>query len=218
MSNPHNKPEQPDNQYGNTTHQAVEKNQDKPRQQPELMYGYQKHPWQMTYEEWSAEYDKLKCSWVPGNYTRASKSQEVDRMSRIIWLHFDVGRWIYEKAMEGYQWALDEIDFPSRGKEKHELIVRKAVEEGLLLTCSCGGGEGNIHPLGEGGCLRYHVTDLEEIPYNRRKVDIQGTPNFVWDIGDTWVTEYTLLNQRMYAQHPDGSWSRPKSKDSINSL
>jgi len=35
--------------------------------------------------------------------------------------------------------------------------------------CSCGGGEGANHPVGIGGCFRYHVTELNEIPRNRRR-------------------------------------------------
>lgn len=35
--------------------------------------------------------------------------------------------------------------------------------------CSCGGGNGPNHPLGEDGCFRMLVTNKEEIPTNRRK-------------------------------------------------
>lgn len=90
------------------------------------------------------------------------------------------------------------------------------------ITCSCGGNDKRNHPVGENGCFRYHVTDPNEIPRNRRKINLDSfkKPTFiwVWDIGDNWVTEYTLFNQRMYAQDENGNWTRPKSKDSINSL
>lgn len=89
------------------------------------------------------------------------------------------------------------------------------------LTCSCGGGGRAHHPLGKGGCFRYHVTDENEIPKNRRLVDKEfGFTKLVWiwDIADYWITEYTLLEQRLYSQHENGEWSRPKSKDSVNSL
>ncbi len=87
------------------------------------------------------------------------------------------------------------------------------------VVCSCGGGDGANHTIGENGCFRYHVTDKKEIPHNRRiNYDQFEKPVFIWDIGDYWVTEYTLFHQRMYAQDKNGNWTRPKSKESSNSL
>lgn len=90
-----------------------------------------------------------------------------------------------------------------------------------IVYCSCGGGDGANHPVGEGSCLRYLVTDPNEIPTNRRlwyNPDWWKDSIWVWDIGDGWVTEYTLYNQRLYAQDENGNWTRPKSKESVNSL
>lgn len=92
---------------------------------------------------------------------------------------------------------------------------------GKIVACSCGGGEGINHPVGEGNCFRYHVTDPNEIPKNRRQWynDNWWDENvWIWDIGDHWVTEYTLFNQRGYSQDENGNWTRPKSKDSVNSV
>ncbi len=89
------------------------------------------------------------------------------------------------------------------------------------LTCGCGYGDGAHHPLGEGKCCRYHVTEENEIPKNRRLVDKEfgfTKPVWIWDIADYWITEYTLFEQRLYSQDENGNWSRPKSKDSVNSL
>lgn len=89
------------------------------------------------------------------------------------------------------------------------------------VVCSCGGGNGAYHPVGVGECFRYHVTDENEIPKNRRRwynPEWWEEPVWIWDIGDHWVTEYTLFNQRLYAQDENGNWTRPKSKDSVNSL
>lgn len=89
------------------------------------------------------------------------------------------------------------------------------------ILCSCGYGDGVNHLVGEGNCCRYHVTDASEIPTNRRQwynPEWWEEPVWVWDIGDHWVTEYTLLHQRMYHQDENGNWTRPKSKDSVNSL
>lgn len=90
-----------------------------------------------------------------------------------------------------------------------------------VVVCSCGGGNGAYHPIAENGCFRYHVTDPKEIPTNRRRIynpEWFKEPVFIWDIGDHWVTEYTLFQQRMYAQDENGNWTRPKSKESRNSL
>jgi hypothetical protein len=89
------------------------------------------------------------------------------------------------------------------------------------IVCSCGGGNGAYHPIAKDGCFRYHVTNKNEIPTNRRRwynPDWWKEPVWVWDIGNQWITEYTLYNQRMYAQDENGNWTRPKSKESINSL
>lgn len=89
------------------------------------------------------------------------------------------------------------------------------------VVCSCGGSNGAYHPIAENGCFRYHVTDPKEIPTNRRRIynpEWFKEPVFIWDIGDHWVTEYTLFQQRMYTQDENGNWTRPKSKESRNSL
>jgi len=91
---------------------------------------------------------------------------------------------------------------------------------GKKYVCGCG-GEGGCHPVGEGKCYRYLVTDPDEIPTNRRRIynpEWFDNAVWIWTIRDYWVTEYTLLQQRLYAQEEDGNWTRPKSKDSVNSL
>lgn len=94
------------------------------------------------------------------------------------------------------------------------------IKEQVKSYCSCGYEEGT-HEVGEGNCCRYIVTDPDKIPRNRRKI---YNPKWfkdniwIWDVGDHWVTEYTLLHQRMYAKHDSGKWSRPKGDPSINSL
>jgi len=89
------------------------------------------------------------------------------------------------------------------------------------VRCGCGYGEGNNHIVGKGTCARYHVTNPDEIPRNRREVynpEINKEPVFMWDIKNYSITEYTLLSQRMYNQDENGNWTRPKSKESRNSL
>lgn len=89
------------------------------------------------------------------------------------------------------------------------------------VLCSCGYGDGANHPVGVGNCARYHVTDPKEIPRNRRQIynpDWFGDNVWIWDIDDYWITEYTLFNQRLYAQDSNGNWTRPKDKDSVNSI
>jgi hypothetical protein len=90
-----------------------------------------------------------------------------------------------------------------------------------VVVCSCGGVDKPNHPVGESGCFRYHVTDPKEIPHNRRRIynpEWFKEPVFIWNIGDHLVTEYTLFQQRMYSQDENGNWTRPKSKQTRNSL
>lgn len=92
---------------------------------------------------------------------------------------------------------------------------------GEKIMCRCGYGEPKVHIVGEGKCCRYHVTDPIEIPKNRRRIynpEWFKEPVWIWDVSDYWVTEYTLFQQRLYAQDENGNWTRPKNKESTNSL
>lgn len=90
-----------------------------------------------------------------------------------------------------------------------------------MTKCNCGYGDGENHTIGEGSCARFIVTDPKEIPTNRRQIynpDWFPDNVWVWDIDNYFITEYTLFNQRLYHQHENGLWSRPKSRDSVNSV
>jgi len=89
-----------------------------------------KQPYQMTREEWNAEREKTKISHGQQNYTRNSKSEEVRRMERLNFLLFGIGEWIYNKACNGEQWALDVLDY--QYYDKYDMIIKKAQEEGLI--------------------------------------------------------------------------------------
>jgi len=84
----------------------------------------------MTREEWMAERRKTRLNSQQSNYTRQSKSQEVARMGRLIFLLFDIGPWIYKKACGGEEWALDAWEYNCY--DPHEMIIKKATEEGLI--------------------------------------------------------------------------------------
>lgn len=89
-----------------------------------------------------------------------------------------------------------------------------------IIICNCGGDKPN-HLVGSENCYRYYITDENEIPKNRRKIyNPEWFENsvWIWDIGDHWVTEYTLFHQRHYSQDENGNWTRPKSKESTISL
>jgi len=90
-----------------------------------------------------------------------------------------------------------------------------------VVVCSCGGVDKPYHPVGENGCLRYHVTDPKEMPRNKRRKFIEhiNQVSTVYDIGDQiGITEHTVFQQRLYAVDENGNWTRPKSKESRNSL
>jgi len=108
----------------------------------------------------------------------------------------------------------------SKQNKQSEAEATSAVD--TIVRCGCGGEDG-IHPCGIGGCLRYVVTDPNEIPHNRRyhynPAGGWDEPVWIWDIGDSFVTEYTLFQQRLYSyDEKTGQWTRPKSKYSVNSI
>lgn len=87
------------------------------------------------------------------------------------------------------------------------------------IICGCG-GLNEIHEVGIEKCFRYHVTSENELPKNKR-LALEGMFDeavYIWDIGNYRITDYTLFNQRMYTVDENGNWTRPKSKDSINSI
>lgn len=88
------------------------------------------------------------------------------------------------------------------------------------LICSCGGAEEKNHTLGEGNCFRKEATG-KLIPINFRKEPLlhaHSRPVDVCDVNGYTITEYTLRNQRLYSEHPNGRWSLPKGEESTNSL
>ena len=88
-----------------------------------------KPPYLMSREEWKAEVEKNKVNWVQTNYTRHTASQEVRRLNRLTFLYFGVGKWLYDKACEGEEWALECIDY---SYDTYNMVIKKAKEEGLL--------------------------------------------------------------------------------------
>lgn len=89
-----------------------------------------KPPYLMTREEWYSEKEKTAISHGQMNYTKSSKSEEVARMSRLEFLLFGIGNWIYNKACNGEEWALELLDYPIY--DRYEMILKKAKEEGLI--------------------------------------------------------------------------------------
>lgn len=88
-----------------------------------------KPPYLMTKDEWRAEREKTRPG-VQSNLTRASKSQEVARMAAVEHLMFGIGKWIYDKACDGHEWALDCLEYGIY--DRHDMIIKKAREEGLI--------------------------------------------------------------------------------------
>lgn len=66
------------------------------------------------------------------NYTKKSKNEEVQRLARLEFLLFGIGKWIYDKACNGEEWALEALDYPTY--DRYEMIIKKAIEEGLITS------------------------------------------------------------------------------------
>ena len=87
------------------------------------------------------------------------------------------------------------------------------------MLCGCGnsykiigddGILGTQHTLGENGCLRAEVIG-SLIPTNFREEIGKGGIKYLWcDVNGYSITNYTLINQRLYNKHPNGKWSCPK--------
>lgn len=79
--------------------------------------------------------------------------------------------------------------------------------------CHCGYGAAPDHELAKDGCCR--VPAPAPVP-RPDQLDSGGQP--MWEVDGHVITDYTLRHQRGYGQHADGTWSRPASGESINSL
>jgi len=92
----------------------------------------------------------------------------------------------------------------------------------MKYTCSCGGGDGPKHSLGEGKCFRMLATE-NLIPTNFRYISMswkepERKDMEICDVNGHEVTVFDLKNSRMYSQNEDGTWTMPKSKESVKSL
>lgn len=88
-----------------------------------------KQPYLMTREEWLLEKEKTSIKHGQVNYTKSSKNEEIQRINRLEYLLFGVGKWIYNKAFTE-QWALDAID--SGIYDRYDMVILKAKEECLI--------------------------------------------------------------------------------------
>lgn len=89
-----------------------------------------KEPYLMTREEWYTEKEKTKVKHGQTNYTRSSKSEEIQRMARLEFLLFGVGEWIHNKACNGEGWAIEILENPIY--DRYHMVIKKAKEEGFL--------------------------------------------------------------------------------------
>lgn len=89
-----------------------------------------KKPYLMTREEWNLEKEKTKIRHGQTNFTRNSKNEEATRISRLEFLLFGIGEWIYKKALKGDEWALDCLDYGIY--DRYDTIIKKAKEEGFI--------------------------------------------------------------------------------------
>jgi hypothetical protein len=89
-----------------------------------------KPPYLMSREEWYSEKEKTAIRHGQLNYTKSSKSEEIARIARLEFLLFGVGKWIYDKACNGEEWALDILEYQIY--DRYEMVIRKATDEGLL--------------------------------------------------------------------------------------
>lgn len=101
-------------------------------------------------------------------------------------------------------------------------IWNKNIIENNGILCGCGYGipklpyqnkELVLHILGSGSCCR-KLAKGNLKPTNFRKEN--GID--VCDVNGYTITVFTLINQRIYAQHENGEWSLPKDEESINTI
>ena len=84
----------------------------------------------------------------------------------------------------------------------------------IKVKCHCGGGKVSPHELGNPDCYRETVS----APLGPFAKDGTTFWKTTADDHSGFITEYTLKHQRCYSLHKEGIWSRPKSRDSINSI
>jgi len=89
-----------------------------------------KKPYEMTREEWNSEYESNKPDGMPRfNSNGAGRSDTIRKLSNMEFLLYGVGKWIYDKACIGEEWALECLEFQIY--DKYDMIQKKYNEEKL---------------------------------------------------------------------------------------
>ena len=91
-----------------------------------------KQPYEMTREEWLGEREKCQIAHGQQNLTRLSVSEDIARTGRLEFLMFGIGKYIYDKAVKGEEWALEALEYGRSAYDPYEVIMMKAKEEGLV--------------------------------------------------------------------------------------
>ena len=90
-----------------------------------------KEPYLMNREEWTTEYDSSRVDGMPRyNSNGSGRGETVSKLNKMEYLLFGIGKWIYDSAVNGEEWALECLEYNIY--DKYEMVIKKAKEENLI--------------------------------------------------------------------------------------
>lgn len=88
----------------------------------------EKPPYEMSREEWKKEMDLATPDGMPRyNSNGSGRTETIRKLERKAFLLYGVGKWIYEKAEKGEEWALDALEYNIY--DTYQMILNKRAEE-----------------------------------------------------------------------------------------
>ena len=92
----------------------------------------QKQPYEMSREEWQFEYNQCRADGMPrhNGANKSARNDSLRKLERMQFLLFGIGKWIYDLACKGEDFALEA--FESQIYDNYDMVIKKATMEGIL--------------------------------------------------------------------------------------
>jgi hypothetical protein len=86
----------------------------------------------MTREEWKAAFE---ANTIDGNpihnaANKAARNASLRKLAEKERLLYGIGKWIYQKACDGEEWALEAYEY--QVFDRYDMVIKKAKEEGKI--------------------------------------------------------------------------------------
>lgn len=86
----------------------------------------------MSRGEWLKLREENRTDGMPrSRFTKhCSKSDTIQKLNMLEYLNFGIGKWVYDQAVLGAEWALEDLNYGIH--DPYKRVIEKAKFEGLL--------------------------------------------------------------------------------------